>query len=322
MVASGEQQPMKKQTYRRLREEDRRVIYNMSKEGNSQQAIAEALGVSQSTVSRELRRNCGLRGYRPGQAQRFAQARLASKPARPRSIGLEEELEIVRLLRLRHSPEQIAGSTGICSHETIYRYVARDRAMGGELHKLLRINGRRRYRRRCKARRERIPGRVGIEERPASVGARATYGHWEADLIEGSRGSGYLVSLLERKSRTGLLGKVATKRSEEVAAKIKQMLAGLKALSITYDNGLEFAAHEEVNAALGCRSYFCSPYSSWEKGSVENQNGLVRQYVPKKASLEGFDEAAVTAIQEEINQRPRKTRGFRSAAHYRKHIAA
>lgn len=313
---------MQENKYRRLREEDRHVIYRMSKAGTSQSSIAMAIGFSQGTVSRELRRNRGGRGYRPAQAHALALGRSQGKPGRPAALDLLAEMEVVALLEDKLSPEQIAGSTGLCSHETIYRLIRADKRQGGGLHRHLRINGRRRYRRRCKASRCKIPGRVGISERPASAQSRAFHGHWEADLIEGSRGSGYLVSLFERKSRTGLLGKVRSKGSQEVAAKIESMLGGFKVLSITYDNGLEFALHEQVGQRLGCSSYFCNPYSSWEKGAVENYNGLVRQYIPKKSSLDAYDDQAIKQIQDQINSRPRKLHGYRSPLYYKSKIAA
>jgi IS30 family transposase len=313
---------MPKYRYRRLREEDRRVIHRMSKEGISQSSIATAIGFSQPTVSRELSRNRGLRGYRPGQAEAMARRRQAAKPARRPALDLASEMEVVSLLAAKLSPEQIAGSTGLCSRQTIYRLIYADKAAGGELHRHLRINGRRRYRRRSKAARSRIPGRIDISRRPASVGARRAYGHWEADLMEGAGRSGYLVSLLERKSRIALLAKLPGKSSAEVAAAIARMLAGSKVLSITYDNGLEFALHEQVSRELGCRSYFCAPYSSWEKGSVENYNGLVRQYIPKKSRLDAYDDDAIRRIQDQINNRPRKLHGYRAPIHYKNKIAA
>ena len=157
---------MQKTSYRRLREEDRQVIYRMSKAGKTQQQIAQALGLSQSTVSKEMARNCGQRGYRPKQAQRKASERQASKKKRNRIITDELEAEVRRRLEKKHSPEQISlrlkTESIRVSHESIYQYIKRDKAQGGELYKNLRINGKRRYRHRIKSGRTKISNRVDI----------------------------------------------------------------------------------------------------------------------------------------------------------------
>lgn len=312
--------------YRRLREEDRHVIYRMSKAGKSQEEIAEAIGFSQSAVSRELSRNRGLRGYRPAQAERLSQERRACKSSRPRSIRGEVQEQVIKRLRLKHSPEQICGAMRLegygPSHETIYRYIMDDKKRGGRLYLNLRINGKRRYRHRSKASREKIPNRVGIEKRPASVRSRARYGDWEADLIAGSGGSGYLLSLYERKSRMGKIARLQSKGSEEVCGEIVALLQGLKARTITYDNGLEFARHEQVSRELGSKGFFCQPYHSWEKGGVENFNGLVRQYIPKGSDLGAWTAKMLQSVEDEINQRPRKVHGFRPPSAFAAHIAA
>ena len=317
---------MPKTNYRRLREEDRHVIQRMRKAGKTQKEIAEALGFCQSSVCRELSRNRGGRGYRAKQAEDFAAERRKLKKTRAPAIHGEVEEEVLKRLELKRSPDQVSSAMRLegfgPSRETIYQYVLRDKRNGGSLHLNLRINGKRRYRRRSKSSREKIPNRVGIELRPASVANRSRYGDWEVDLIVGSGGSGYLLSLYERKSRTGLLMKLSSKGAEETAAGIVSMLEGFKVRSLTYDNGLEFARHEEVSARLGSKAYFCQPYHSWEKGGVENFNGLVRQYMPKKSDFGNYDHAAVAAIEQEINQRPKKVLGFRTPASLRSKIAA
>ncbi len=181
--------------------------------------------------------------------------------------------------------------TGACpSRTSIYNYIRADREAGGELYKHLRINGKRRYRHRNKAYRHKLPARVDISERSEIVNRRERYGDWEADLVQGSRG--YLLSLYERKSRVSRLAKLESKDCERTAAAIMETLQGHKVRTITYDNGLEFAAHERVNAAFGCRSYFCKPYHSWEKGGVENCNGLLRQYFPRGTDFLDLDEVS------------------------------
>ena len=201
---------MQKQSHRHLREEDRKIIYRMRKAGKTQQEIADMLGVSQGTICKELRRNRGQRGYRPRQAQMKALERKDGKAPRRRIIQGEIALRVEERLRCKDSPEQISGAmklTGVrLSHETIYRHVIADKRVGGDLWCNLRINGKRRYRHRVKGSRSKIPDRKGIEERPAVVARRERYGDWEVDLVAGSQGSGYLLSLYERKSRLGITG--------------------------------------------------------------------------------------------------------------------
>lgn len=317
---------MQKQ-YRHLREDDRGVIYRMNKAGKSQQEIAQAIGFGQSTVSKELMRNCGLRGYRSVQAQQKAAKRKDEKRSRPSLIRGHLKEEIEKRLKLKHSPEQISGALRLegvlVSHETIYSYIKHDKALGGTLYKDLRINGTRRYRRRVKAGRVgKITGRVSIEERPKIVETRNRHGDWEIDLIEGTKGSGFLLSLYERKSRLGKLVYLPDKGSEGTARAIVKTLRGYKVKTLTYDNGLEFSRHAEISRALNAKGYFCAPYHSWEKGGVENFNGLVRQYFPKGSSFEGIVPERLEQIEDEINQRPRKTLGYSSPSEHEPKLAA
>lgn len=313
---------MKKTTYRRLRIEDRAMIYALKKAGKTQTEISEETGFSQSTISKELNRNIGLKGYRYKQAQRFTNQRQEQKRKRSRAITPELAIEIEKRLRKKHSPEQISLCLNTVSHETIYRYIIEDRANGGTLYQELRINSKRRYRRRVGSRRSKIPNRTGIEERPKIVDIRQRYGDWEVDLIEGSKGSGYLLSIYERKSRFARLTKLNTKTKEETTQQIIALLQGYKVKTLTYDNGNEFAGHEEITEALGAKGYFAQPYHSWEKGGVENYNGLVRQYFPKGTSFESLTPEQVQAVQDEINQRPRKILAAKSPSQLLKKIAA
>ena len=235
--------------YRCLRQEDREVIYRMSQADKSQVEIAEAIGFGQSTVSKELSRNRGLKGCRPKQAQRLADGRRKAKGARSSALEGDLIVEAEKRLAIRHSPEQIAGAlskegVGKVSHEAIHKHIREDKKAGGALYTHLRINGRRRYRRRAKAGRyNKIPDRVGIEERPASVDNRTRCGDWEIDPVEGSKGTGYVLSLCERKTKVCRLRKLETKGAEETAAAIIGALAPLRARTLTYDNGAEFARH-------------------------------------------------------------------------------
>ncbi len=304
--------------YRRLRQSDRATIHRLLKQGKSQKEMAAAIGFSESAVSREIKRNSGQRGYRALQAGRLAAQRRVTQRRRRRMTGETAEL-VEQCLRRRHSPVQITGSLRELgryapSHETIYRYIARDRKAGGDLHSFLRINNGRRRRRRVKARRgsERIPGRVGLEKRPASVETRRYYGDWEGDLVEGAGGSGFILTIAERKSRFTLFERLTDKSSAAVTEAMVRLLRWLKVRTLTFDNGLEFAGHLEVARELGAKSYFCAPYHSWEKGLVENHNGLLRQYYPKGSSFADIDAAGLRAVEDEINERPREVLGFRT----------
>lgn len=303
--------------YRRLCATDRKVIRNMKQGGSSQLEIGRAVGFSQSTISKELSRNCGQKGYRNVQAERMARERQRGKKPRSKVVsGTTREL-VEERLRSKHSPDQISGKLALegirVSHESIYQHVIRDKRSGGELWRELRINGRRRYRRRSKAGRgEKIPDRVDIDQRPAEISSRERYGDWEADLIQGAAGSGYLLSLYERKSRVGKLHKLEGKSSGETSLGIVTILKGLAVASITYDNGLEFATHGFVNRLLDCESYFCKPYRSWEKGGVENFNGLVRQYFPKGMDFGSITSERLHEVEEELNNRPRNILGYQT----------
>jgi IS30 family transposase len=313
--------------YHRLCAENRKVIANMKQAGNTQGEIAQAIGFSQGAVSKELSRNCGERSYRPVQADRLARQRKSLKRSRPKVMAGIILTEVEARLRIKHSPDQISKSLAMSglkvSHETIYQHVASDRKAGGDLSSHLRINGRRRYRRRSKiGRGEKIPNRVDIEKRPAVVSHRTRYGDWEADLIQGGAGSGFLLSVYERKSRIGRLHLLPDKSSTETMKAIMTVLHGLKVSSITYDNGLEFAMHGLVNELLECESYFCKPYRSWEKGGVENYNGLVRQYFPKGHNFATITPQRLLEVEEEINHRPRNILAYQSPSDLLDHLRA
>ena len=313
--------------YRRLCAEHRIVIYELNKASFTQAEIGQAIGFSQSTISKELSRNKGLRGYRNVQADEMAAVRQKQKKARSKVITREVKQEVEARLLMKHSPDQISNKLRLrgigVSHESIYQHVLADRKGGGSLWQQLRINGTRRYRRRNKVGRgEKIKGRVDIDDRPSEVEKRSRYGDWEADLIQGASGSGFLLSIYERKSRVGKLFKLMSKESQEVAIAMITVLKDFEVKTITYDNGLEFAKHGFVNDLLGSESYFCKPYSSWEKGGVENYNGLVRQYFPKGSDFTEITEARLKEVEEEINNRPRNILDYESPNDHLDHLLA
>lgn len=305
--------------YTQLTEAERYHIYTMKKQGYTNTAIAKGMGRDRTTIWRELQRNTGQRGYRYQQAQQRAQARHRTKPKRVK-LTVEVQALIRAGLALRWSPEQIAGrwrmETGQrLSAETIYQYIAKDKRGGGTLYQQLRYQGtpyRKKYGRTDY--RGRIPGRVDIDQRPAIVEARTRLGDWEADLVLGTAHRGAIVTLAERCCRLYLAMPIARKTATLTSQAITDLLSDFKAVvhTITYDNGREFNAHQAVNDALACDSYFAKPYHSWERGLNENFNGLLRQYFPKGMAFDQLDKEEVCAAVNQMNHRPRKCLGFKT----------
>jgi IS30 family transposase len=304
--------------YSQLTDEDRIEIYAMKQAGKEQNIIAASLGVAASTISRELRRNAGLRGYRPKQAQQKAlQRRLNALKAvkmTPATISYIEEK-----LAQEHSPEQIAERMKIdfgwdgptVSHERIYQHIWRDKAGGGLLYKKLRIGGtkQRRKRRNSRDMRGTIKNRVPIAERPEIVERKIRIGDWEGDTVVGKNHQGALVTLVDRKSKLTLIGKVNRYTAKAVEKTIVSLMDLLprRSYTLTVDNGKEFASHEVVADALRIKVYFADPYCSWQRGLNENTNGLIRQYVPKGSDVRPLTEQQILHIMDRLNNRPRKS---------------
>ena len=281
--------------------------------GNSQQQIAELLGRHKSTISREIARNTGGRGYRPRQACLLAEERsLGSRNAS--QITAKQWSETVDYLHGKWSPEQIANQVGI-SHETIYRHVYADKATGGSLWKELRCQKKRRKRYASgQDRRGQIIGRRPISERPAYIEERSQVGHWEGDTVIGANHKQAIVTLVERKSGYAVLSKVTNKTSDLVSNAIINELQSFAPLvkTMTFDNGKEFAEHQRIDKELQSTTYFADPFASWQRGSNENFNGLLRQYIPKKRPLSTVTQEEIKMIQQQLNNRPRKRLGFKT----------
>lgn len=306
-------------TYHQLTEYQRYQIYALKKAGQDQQRIAETLRVSPSTICRELRRNRGQRGYRPGQAHQQALARRRTKAkATKMTPAVIERIEAD--LRQEWSPEQIAGrlavTDGLClSPQRIYQHIRADRQAGGTLYHHLRHSRKKRKKRYGKAdARGQIKDRVSIDQRPVIVEEKSRIGDWEIDLVMGRTRTGALVSLVERRSRYTVLGKVASKQAQPVAAATIALLTPHKehTQTITADNGKEFADHATISQALDATVYFAHPYHAWERGLNENTNGLIRQYVPKGTALDSLSDQQVHHIMERLNHRPRKGLAFQT----------
>ena len=283
------------------------------KDGKTQSQIAKLMDRHKSTISRELARNTGNRGYRPRQACLLSEER--SKGSRNAArITLADWNQSVTYLEQKWSPEQIANQVGI-SHETIYRHVYADKAAGGSLYQQLRCQKKRKKRYASgRDRRGQIVGRRSINERPAHVETRSQVGHWEGDTVIGAAHKKAIVTLVERKSGYALIAKVSNKSSDLVSQAIIIKLHSMTPLvkTLTFDNGKEFAEHARIDAALQSTTYFADPFASWQRGSNENLNGLLRQYIPKKRPLSSVTDKELKIIQEELNSRPRKRLGFKT----------
>ena len=308
-----------RQNYSQLTVDERNQFYALQQAEMPMTEIANQLGRSRTTLYHELNRNRGGRGYRPRQAQQFAEKRRAEK-VQPLKMRPEVIAYLESKLQLQWSPEQIASTMktdpdgpGLAvSPETIYRYVWEDKRAGGTLYTHLRHGQKKRRKRRgSKDLRGKIRNRVDIDQRPAGVETRERLGDWEADLVCGIGASGYLVTLVERVSRRVLIGFTRTKMACEVTREILRLLKDEVVETITFDNGKEFAGHERIAAELDCQCYFAKPYHSWERGLNENTNGLIRQYFPKKMSFDKISADQIALVEHRLNTRPRKCLGFK-----------
>ena len=295
-------------TYTHITQEERYQISALQQAGLNQNEIANVLSRSASSISRELRRNSGLRGYRPKQAH--------CKSVERRAINARQIDEATwqfaeEMLMQQWSPEQISGHVYI-SPETVYQRVYADKRAGGLLWKNLRCQKKRKKRYGKMDKRGIIPNRLSIEDRPTIVDERKRIGDWEADTVIGKNHKQAIVSIVERKSGFTLIRKVERKTAKAVS---KAMVALLKPYrnrvhTITSDNGREFAGHEKIAVALKADFYFAHPYSSWERGTNENTNGLIRQYFPKNRDFTTITQQEINTAMERLNNRPRKRLGF------------
>ena len=299
--------------YKHLSREERYQIHSLLRAHHSASEIARLLGRHRSTISRELSRGRGQRGYRAEQACRKAAER-AQRSRNARRVEAAVLCDVAFYLGLQWSPEQIADKLAI-SHESVYLHVYADKAAGGDLHQNLRSQKPRRKRYlQGHDRRGQIPNRRPISERPSHIEARRQVGHWEGDTVVGAAHQQAIVTLVERKSGYAILAKVSHKSADLVSQAIEDKLGPLAARvkTLTVDNGKEFANHQAIDQALGMQTYFADPYCSWQRGSNENFNGLLRQYIPKKRRMQTVTDEELAMIQNRLNHRPRKRLGFKT----------
>jgi len=303
--------------YSQLTLEQRYVIYTLHLQNFQQVRIAETIGVHKSTVSRELKRNKGLISYRYQQAHNKAENRRKKKVNL--RIGGNTWNFIEDLINHDWSPEQIHGwmkaNMGFSvSHEWIYQFILKDKQAGGSLHTHLRCKKKRKKRYGSIDRRGSIKNRVGIDERPAVVDSRSRIGDWEVDTVIGKGHKQALVSITERKSRLSLFSKVEQKTALQVKEAITRLLSPVRdqVYTLTSDNGKEFSDHEKIANNLDADYYFAHPYSSYERGSNENMNGLIRQYFPKGREFKTITNDEIIRAINRLNNRPRKCLGFKT----------
>jgi IS30 family transposase len=304
-------------SYTQLTRNQRYQIYALLKAGQNQTQIAAIVACHKSTISRELRRNHGCKGYRPQQAQALARGRRYH--SHPPRITTQTWQCIELLLRQQWSPEQISGRLKLerkptVSHQGIYLYLYADKQRGGTLYRYLRSQKKQRKRYGAPGRRPQIPNRISIDQRPAIVASKERLGDWEADTLIGARHKGAILNCTERKSKLTLLRKLETKGALEVKRSCIDLLLPCadQVHTITVDNGKEFSDHKDIAAVLQTEIYFAHPYASWERGLNENTNGLIRQYFPKKCDFAKISHADVQRVAACLNNRPRKTLGFRT----------
>jgi len=298
-----------------LTQEERCMIFGLKASNFSLRAIALKLGVNVSTISRELARNSKRRVYRPLIALGRYEKRRLNRPKRTMTPSVRAK--VILGLGKYFSSVQISGSLkkeGIkISHESIYKFIWQNKKDGGLLFTYLRHRGKK-YNKRgaINAGRGMIPGRVDISERPDVVETKSRIGDWEADTVIGAGHKGAVVTIVERKSKISFFELVADKTKESVTKAIIKMLKPHKdnVLTITYDNGKEFADHKIIANELDAKCYFARPYHSWERGLNEHTNGLLRQFIPKGTDFTKLTQNEIAKYQNLINNRPRKILNF------------
>ncbi|MBL4861944.1 MAG: IS30 family transposase [Crocinitomicaceae bacterium] len=300
--------------------EQRYTIEVLLKSRVSKPEISKVIGVNKSIVYREVHRNMDLRNkeYKASLAQKKYQKRQKDKPKHVRFTE-QVEIKVRSYLEQDYSPEQISGVfkrdgyEGV-SHERIYQFIWNDKKNNGELHKHLRNKGRR-YRKRGANKDSRgiIKNRVGIDKRPEEAEHRTVFGHLEVDTIIGEKHKGAIVTLNDRASGMLWMRKVVSRDAQHVSSAIMKMLDEIRPFikSITADNGKEFAMHQIISDHY-CDFFFADPYSPWQRGSNENLNGLVRQYIPKSSDILNLTNQMIMSVQDKINSRPRKRYEFQN----------
>ena len=312
---------MSKKPYTHLTREQRYKIDALLQANHNQSFIAKQLGVNKSTIARELKRNIQKQGrYSAVRAQEYANERKERFCKNRKFTSMMQQIIREKLSKHQWSPEQIHGyckanDIPMVSHERIYQFIYQDKAEGGLLHKHLRVASKK-YRKRYGSgnnNRIHIKDRISIDLRPEVINTKQRYGDWEIDTIVGKNNKGAIVTVVERKSAFLLMAKLDGRRSKDLAKAVVRLMAPYKdkVLSITSDNGTEFAHHKYIAKKLETDFFFAHPYSSWERGLNEYTNKLIRQYIPKKTDFNVYNEQYINMVNMKINSRPRKNLGYK-----------
>ena len=306
--------------YKHLNIHERNIIASQLREGVSLRAIGRLLKRCHSTISRDVRRHTKhyTTEYSPEKRQEFADFWKHEPTNAKRRNNKALYRHVIKRLERKQAPDIIAGRLPIIypndlsmrlSHQTIYRWIYNDKLDGGTLYKhLLKKRGWPKRHGLWPNKGGKLEDRKSIHDRPATIETRNEIGHWEGDLVEGERGSGYFITITERKSRKLLTRKIDTKEAKVVSKNITQMLKPVlhKVKTITFDNGREFYDFKTIENTLGIKVYFSDPYSSWQRGSNEHTNGLLRRFFPKKTNFKNITNKQLATATNKINNQPRK----------------
>ena len=305
--------------HKHLSKSERCKIEVYLQEGFTISAIASKIGRQRSTIRDEITRNSANGRYEADVAHKLAISRKIEQRSNARTIGQEIKNRVDECLAKLWSPEQISGALELeglyISHEWIYQHIYRDKRQGGDLFKFLRRSGKKYQKRGSDAGRGCIKDRVDIEQRPEIVEEKSRVGDWEGDLVLGKHGSGAVVTLVERKTKFCKFRRINHKTAAETNLAVIDAFNPIHAailLTLTFDNGKEFAWHKHITNALGIDIYFAKPYHSWERGLNENTNGLLRQYLPKGSSFADLTTEELCWIEDQLNDRPRKSLGYKT----------
>lgn len=308
--------------YQQFDLDDRIELSRLYEAGTARSEIARIMGRHRATIGRELKRNSLPRaGYKPAAADHMAFTRRRRKSKIERLSPLGKHVR--DHLAMGWSPEQIAGRLRLTgtehtiSHESIYRFIYRRSVRREKLYRYLARAKASRGRRYFKRRREPIAGRRSIHQRGQAIDNRQVFGHWEGDLMQFRTQRGNLLTLVERQSRLTLAAPLPTKTAQDTADSLAGVFAALPAAarrSITFDNGSEFANHDKLQQELAMQTFFCDPHSPWQRGSIENANGVLRRDLPRKTELKDYSHQDINDIVWAINTTPRKCLGYLSPA--------
>ena len=306
--------------YKHISPQERDEISNLYAKGQSISAIAIILKRSKSTISNELRRNSTNKGYYSQQANETSRNRWSKAHKRNRIPNMATRRYMEEKLKRGWTPEQISGRLKLkhpqmcVSYETIYQYIYECERVWclylprKHTHRYKKSNIR-------KTKRTLIPNRISINQRPLVVELREEFGHFEADSVVSRKSKSALNTMVERKSRFTMIKKIESKTAENTSIAMSKSLHILPKHSVktvTFDNGLEFVLHTRTNEEFQSQSYFCEPYHSWEKGSIENRNGIIRRYLPKGTDFDTITDVDIKWIQDRINNTPMKCLGYKT----------